>query len=196
MAITDIFPIEDIRAGLFSKREIILEKIEKFIGDRLLEDNIENIQILDQDNKNGSNGRTVFGEFEKVYVQIYVINIKRDIEQVIQFSMKHDFYIEKLLKKEILELYVEFVLVHELIHVWQLSHIGYETFRKIKNIEKDIESIVAEHSYEVLADHIAKGYLISEYGDDGKLISNIAVAKHRYSNDEEVWESLNRNALS
>lgn len=186
VAITSIFPIEDIRKGLLRRTKGVLEKVKKVIGEsELLSNDVENIHIIDEDVKCHSNGRTLFDKNGKMHVEIYVVHLKRDIDQIIQFSLRNNFNRLQLFNRDVLWLYPEFVLAHELTHVWQISNMGFDNFERIKCLEEKAESIAAYRSYEILADHIAKAFLISEYGDNGKLISDIAITRHRYGTDEE-----------
>lgn len=152
---------------------------------------IDNIYLKDQASTGNAVGRTICNNRTGIRIEIYVLAMKKEIDQIVQYALRcSDPSIIDILKATYFKLYPEYVLTHELMHVWQFQSMGSDQFRRIRKFESCTEPKCAYRSYEVFADNITKSILSYWHGNVGEIISDFAITIHRSGYDDSTIQNL------
>lgn len=124
-------------------------------------------------------GRTNF-EREDIIIEIFTFRIEKAIKCIINYWFKNiNQFDNNISQDDILNIFPEFVLIHELVHVWQVKRMGLDNYRLMMTKQKIDVDNNAYCLYERCADKIAKSIIVIKYGEIGRQVADMAIKWHR-----------------
>ena len=163
-----------------------LEELIKVINGRLGGSRVANVQIEFIQNQVDSKGKKPFGKYipdeDRFTIQIFPDNI---ITELVVFKR-----LNREFGKKNMGFFVEFILAHELSHVWFTQNCKLDIV-KLKLIEAEGVCVnEALTTYEVFADNCAKFIMRERYGCIGAAIASLGIILHRENRGDRRNELL------